>query len=61
MKEIMERRSIRKYQSDAVPKEDIATIIQAGTKAPSAKNRQHSSMPIMLNFLKMTKDSLKSL
>lgn len=40
MKEIMERRSIRKYKSDAVRKEDIATIIQAGTKAPSAKNRQ---------------------
>ena len=40
MKEIMERRSIRKYKSDTVRKEDIATIIQAGTKAPSAKNRQ---------------------
>ncbi|MBQ7433096.1 MAG: nitroreductase family protein [Lachnospiraceae bacterium] len=40
MKEIIERRSIRKYRSDTISKEDIDTIIQAGMKAPSAKNRQ---------------------
>lgn len=40
MKEIIERRSIRKYKSDTVRKEDIEAIILAGTKAPSAKNRQ---------------------
>ena len=40
MREIIERRSIRKYQPDAVRKEDIDTILLAGTKAPSAKNRQ---------------------
>ena len=40
MKEIMERRSIRKYKTDEVRKEDIEAIILAGTKAPSAKNRQ---------------------
>lgn len=40
MKEIMERRSIRRYKTDAVRKEDLEAIILAGTKAPSAKNRQ---------------------
>lgn len=40
MREIMERRSIRKYNADEVRKEDIEAIILAGTKAPSAKNRQ---------------------
>lgn len=40
MKEIIERRSIRKYKEDVVKKDDIETIIQAGILAPSAKNRQ---------------------
>lgn len=40
MREIMERRSIRKYNADEVRKDDIEAIILAGTKAPSAKNRQ---------------------
>lgn len=40
MKEIIERRSVRKYKEDAVKKDDIETIIQAGILAPSAKNRQ---------------------
>lgn len=40
MKEIVERKSIRKYKSDAVRTGDIETIIHAGILAPSAKNRQ---------------------
>lgn len=40
MKEIIERKSIRKYKSDAIKKDDIETIIRAGILAPSAKNRQ---------------------
>lgn len=40
MKEIIERRSIRRYKPDAVKKEIIEEIIMAGMLAPSAKNRQ---------------------
>jgi len=40
IKEIMERRSIRKFSSQPIDKIDILHIIESGTKAPSAKNRQ---------------------
>ena len=40
MKEIIERRSIRKYKDEAVSKKDIEQILKAGIYAPSAKNRQ---------------------
>ena len=40
MKEIENRRSIRKYKADTVDKKDIELILRAGTLAPSAKNRQ---------------------
>jgi nitroreductase len=40
IKEIMERRSIRKFSSRQIDKTDILHIIESGTKAPSAKNRQ---------------------
>lgn len=40
MKEIIQRKSIRKYKSDEIEKADIETIIRAGILAPSAKNRQ---------------------
>lgn len=40
MKEITERRSIRRYASDAVSADDVKTMIRAGILAPSAKNRQ---------------------
>lgn len=40
MKEIFERRSIRKYQSRTIPFEILKKIIYAALKAPSAKNRQ---------------------
>ncbi|MDL2289563.1 nitroreductase family protein [Clostridia bacterium OttesenSCG-928-F22] len=34
------RRSIRKYESNAISKEAVHKVIQAGIAAPSAKNRQ---------------------
>ena len=37
---IRTRRSIRKYKPDAVPEEDLHTILQAGRWAPSASNKQ---------------------
>jgi nitroreductase len=37
---IMERRSIRSYQSKPVPEKDLRTILEAGRQAPSAANRQ---------------------
>ena len=37
---IYQRRSIRKFKSDAVPRELIESILDAATKAPSAMNRQ---------------------
>lgn len=40
MKEIENRRSIRKYKADTVDKKDIELILRAGILAPSAKNRQ---------------------
>ena len=40
MDSITERRSIRKYSTGEVSKEQIETIVEAAIKAPSAKNRQ---------------------
>jgi nitroreductase len=37
---IMNRRSVRKFQSKPVSDEDLKTIIEAGRQAPSAANRQ---------------------
>jgi len=37
---IKKRRSIRKFKSDKIPKEDIYDIIYAATLAPSAHNKQ---------------------
>ena len=37
---IADRRSIRKYKPDMVPKELIEKILEAGILAPSSKNRQ---------------------
>lgn len=40
IKEIDERRSIRKFLSKPLPESDIREIIKSGIKAPSSKNRQ---------------------
>lgn len=40
MKEIENRRSIRKFEEREIPREIVDKILTAGIKAPSAKNRQ---------------------
>lgn len=55
MKEIIERKSIRKYKSDELKKADIETILQAGMLAPSAKNRQPWRYIV---YTKVAKDNL---
>ena len=40
IKTIRDRRSIRKYRSDAVDEETLQIILQAGRWAPSASNKQ---------------------
>jgi len=42
LENIKNRRSIRSYKSDMVPKDIIDKIIEAGTYAPSGMNRQSS-------------------
>ena len=37
---ILERRSIRRYKEDKIPRETVEKIIKAGVAAPSSKNRQ---------------------
>ena len=37
---IMERRSIREYKTDLIPRDDLMQILEAGRQAPSAANRQ---------------------
>ena len=40
MKAMLTRRSVRKYKTDKVPREVLDQIMEAGTYAASAKNRQ---------------------
>lgn len=40
LKEITERRSVRKFKPDIIPEAAIEEILLAGSLAPSAKNRQ---------------------
>ena len=40
IKAMIERRSIRKFKSDMIPKADIDEIIKAGLYAASGKNQQ---------------------
>ena len=40
-KTITNRRSIRKFKADLLTKDQIEKILDAGNKAPSAKNNQH--------------------
>ena len=44
LKNIRERRSIRKYRSDAVDEKLLDLVLEAGTWAPSAMNRQPSTI-----------------
>jgi len=40
MKEIFERRSIRKYTNESISDQDIKELLQAAMAAPSAGNQQ---------------------
>ena len=40
IKNILERRSIRKYKDKEVPEELIDEVLKAGTYAPTGMNRQ---------------------
>ena len=40
IKNILERRSVRKFSDKAIPKEELDLIIKAGLYAPSAMNKQ---------------------
>ncbi len=44
-----ERRSIRKFKSDTIPKEDIKEMIRLGTLAPSAHNTQKWFFKVVYN------------
>ena len=39
-KDILERRSIRKYKTDPVPEDLIQAVVEAGLWAPTARNEQ---------------------
>jgi nitroreductase len=56
LKTIKNRRSIRKYKSDAVPCEIIEKIAEAGTYAASGMNRQQTIILAITD--KETRDSL---
>lgn len=59
IKAIMNRRSIRKYKSQPVPKEMIEKILKAGILAPSSKNRQPWKFIIVTGNAKV--DALKQM
>ena len=40
MKEIFNRRSVRKYTEESVSDEDLKSLLQAAMRAPSAGNEQ---------------------
>lgn len=46
---IYNRKSIRQFKNDAVPKEDIIELIKAGTSAPSPKHQQNWHFVILQN------------
>lgn len=52
IKEIKDRRSIRKYDGREVPREMLEQIIAAGLCAPSAKNRQPWKFIVVTNNAK---------
>ena len=59
IKNIKERRSIRKYENKMVPKEIIEKIVEAGTYAPSGMGRQSSIIIAITN--KEIRDKLSKL
>ena len=59
IKNIEERRSIRKYEDKMIPKEIIEKIVEAGTFAPSGMGRQSSIIIAITN--KDVRDKLSKL
>ena len=59
IKNIKERRSIKKYENKMVPKEIIEKIIEAGTYAPSGMGKQSSIIIAITN--KEIRDKLSKL
>lgn len=59
IKNIKERRSIRKYKEDMIPKEIIEKIVEAGTYAPSGMGKQSSIILAITN--KEVRDKLSRL
>ena len=59
IKNIKERRSIRKYEEDMIPQEIIEKIVEAGTYAPSGMGKQSSIIIAITN--KEIRDKLSKL
>ncbi len=49
LKEILNRRSVRKYKPDPVPQESIIEIIKAGQFAPTARNNKAVEFVVIKN------------
>lgn len=47
IKDIKQRRSIRKYKNERIKKEELNAILEAGKYAPSALNQQSSLMVVV--------------
>lgn len=59
IKNILNRRSIRKYKNNSIPDEYINEIVKCGTYAPSGMNRQSSIILVIKD--KETRDKLSAL
>ena len=59
IRNIKERRSIKKYENKMVPKEIIEKIVEAGTYAPSGMGKQSSIIIAITN--KEIRDKLSKL
>ena len=46
---IYKRKSIRKFKNQSIPKEDILTLLDAATHAPSPKNQQNWHFVVLQN------------
>ena len=59
MKTLYERRSIRRYQSKQITREELDAVIRAGVCAPSGKNGQSAIIVAVQD--KATRDELSRL
>lgn len=59
MKTLYERRSIRRYQSKQITREELDAVVRAGVCAPSGKNRQSAIIVAVQD--KATRDELPRL